>query len=348
MRETLEYVQNASYENLEIIVVDDGSTDISAQIVLEQKQHDNRIKLITKTNGGVVSSRNVGLMEAVGNYVCFMDQDDIVEPFMYEKLLAQMEEYQCEIGMCSSARLIDGEVKPLDIQEDAIYEGQSIAKSLLLPMIYNDFDVPVDYKRVQRENHIWVCIFSRTFLIDNNIVFRAYVDFEDDLLVKAEALSLAKCVCTISDIGYYWRIHRKSESHAHKNITDIWRRQDDEYRDLAKSLSNIGELNDINLNRRIIFCKQYIKAIINSTCPENCKSVSEISSYFEKSIYSREFGETITAIKYLKTNKMRWKVLLPLLRHKMTLACYGVEWLIESVQRKSVLNNFYEHLKGNR
>lgn len=345
MRETIEHVQKATYDNIEIIVVDDGSIDNSANIVLDMKSNDNRIKLISKSNEGVASSRNTGLAAATGEYICFMDQDDVVEPFIYEKLLVKMIDCNCEIGICSSARLIDGEIKPLDVQEDDVYKGQNVAKDLLLPMIYNDFCVPIEYKKVSRQNHIWVCIFHRAFLMNNSILFRAYVDFEDDLLFKTEALSLANCVCTISDIGYYWRIHRKSESHAHRNITDIGSKQDSEYSDLARSLKNIGRLNDEKLNKCIIYCKQYIKAVINSTCSENCKNVKEIKRYFDQNIYSRDFDVSIQYAQYLCTNKLRWKLVFHFLKRKKTILCFVTEKILEWVQRQSLLRVAFERLK---
>lgn len=331
MRETLECILKSTYNNLEILVINDGSTDKSAQIASAMSEADERIRVLSKPNGGVVSARNLGLEVATGDYICFMDQDDIVEPFMYEQIISKMLSCNSEIGICSSAKLISGHKELLDVQDDAVFIGDEIASNLLLPMLYNDFDVPRNYKRVRRENHIWVCIFSRVFLVENNIRFRAYVDFEDDLLVKTEALTLAKCVCTVSTVGYYWRIHKKSESHAHRIVYDIGLKQDMEYGDLIKSLSNIEGLSEDQLTRRIIFCKQYIKAIINSTCAENCKSVRDIKAYYHQNIYSREFDDSIKALMYLKTNKLRWRILFVLIRRRLTILCYLAERAFEVI-----------------
>ena len=73
-------------QDLEIICVNDGSTDGSADILREYQRKDPRIRVITKPNGGLPSARNAGLDAAAGQYVGFVDSDDYVEPSMFETL----------------------------------------------------------------------------------------------------------------------------------------------------------------------------------------------------------------------------------------------------------------------
>ena len=84
-------IQN-TYRNLEIICVDDGSTDGSPEILRDYAQRDARITLITKENGGVSSARNAGLDRATGEFVAFIDSDDFVHPQYFELLLRAKEE----------------------------------------------------------------------------------------------------------------------------------------------------------------------------------------------------------------------------------------------------------------
>lgn len=76
VRQCIESLINQTYQNLEIILVDDGSTDSSVLICKEYQEKDNRIKLYTKENGGVSSARNLGIKNATGKYLCFCDSDD--------------------------------------------------------------------------------------------------------------------------------------------------------------------------------------------------------------------------------------------------------------------------------
>jgi glycosyltransferase involved in cell wall biosynthesis len=81
-----------TYQNLEILLVDDGSTDGTGELCDQLSREDSRIKVLHKENGGSSSARNVGLSEMTGEYVGFVDSDDFIEPDMYEKLYRGMEQ----------------------------------------------------------------------------------------------------------------------------------------------------------------------------------------------------------------------------------------------------------------
>ena len=80
-------VANQTYRNLEILLVNDGSTDDSLNICNQFADLDNRVRVIDKKNGGVSSARNIGLDNAHGEYIAFIDGDDIIAPFYIEELL---------------------------------------------------------------------------------------------------------------------------------------------------------------------------------------------------------------------------------------------------------------------
>lgn len=96
----LQSVVNQSYENLEIIVVDDGSTDDSGSICDEFANRDPRIRIIHKINGGLSSARNAGLDIAKGEYIGFVDSDDYIEPKMYELLFDACHKNGCSLSVC--------------------------------------------------------------------------------------------------------------------------------------------------------------------------------------------------------------------------------------------------------
>lgn len=94
-------IQIQTYSNLEIIVVNDGSTDNTKEIVKRLQERDDRIKLFTTKNGGVSHARNVGIDNASGDYITFVDADDYIDPPMYEKLLNTITKYGVKIAQCS-------------------------------------------------------------------------------------------------------------------------------------------------------------------------------------------------------------------------------------------------------
>ena len=94
-------IQNQTYRDLEIILVDDGSKDRCATICDEYAKKDSRIKVIHKENGGLCDARNVGIHSANGEYIAFVDSDDYIHPQMYEVMVGFMERNpDMEIVMC--------------------------------------------------------------------------------------------------------------------------------------------------------------------------------------------------------------------------------------------------------
>ena len=96
----LESVLAQSLKNIEIIVVDDGSRDNTAEIIKSYADKDERIKLIQKVNGGVTSARLTGIHHAEGEYIGFVDGDDKIEHDMFERLLANAKQYHADISHC--------------------------------------------------------------------------------------------------------------------------------------------------------------------------------------------------------------------------------------------------------
>ena len=94
-------IQNQTYTNIEIILVDDGSPDRCGIICDEIAREDSRIKVLHKENGGLSDARNKGIAIAQGEYVGFVDSDDYIEPDMYEHLLGVIEKYNVKLAICS-------------------------------------------------------------------------------------------------------------------------------------------------------------------------------------------------------------------------------------------------------
>lgn len=91
---------NQSYENLEIILINDGSNDNSLDICNKYKEKDDRIIVINKKHSGVSDSRNIGIKRATGDYIGFVDSDDYIHKDMFKNLIDGTQKYNCDISMC--------------------------------------------------------------------------------------------------------------------------------------------------------------------------------------------------------------------------------------------------------
>ena len=99
LRESLDSVISQTYTNLEIIAVDDGSTDDSGRICDEYAEKDTRIKVIHQANRGLSAARNAGLNAMTGEYVAFLDSDDALYPEMVECMVKGMEKNAADIAV---------------------------------------------------------------------------------------------------------------------------------------------------------------------------------------------------------------------------------------------------------
>lgn len=143
-----------TYQELEIILVNDGSTDNSLQLCNQMVQQDHRIRLIDKVNGGLSDARNAGLKQATGEFVCFIDSDDFILPTMIEKMVNQAEVDQADICVCDMEYLYDdgtksfasgGLVEKKSVQEmpELIRINNSACNKLFKTSMFQDIQFPV-------------------------------------------------------------------------------------------------------------------------------------------------------------------------------------------------------------
>lgn len=132
IRECLNSIINQTYKKLEIILIDDGSTDKSGEICEEYMAKDNRIKVIHQRNAGLSDARNAGIEIATGNYIQFIDSDDYIDEDMLETLYNLIIENDADIAMCSNYILKDG-IKSCECSNKKyIYDRKEALKEILI------------------------------------------------------------------------------------------------------------------------------------------------------------------------------------------------------------------------
>lgn len=140
LRECIDSIISQTYKNLEIILINDGSTDACPSICNQYAKQDERIAVIHKKNGGLSDARNAGLDIATGDYIGFVDSDDYVDHDMYEILLSNAVKYQADISCCRySERYEDGSTVDYGNGAVTVYTGQEGLKEYLLGKTMDPF-----------------------------------------------------------------------------------------------------------------------------------------------------------------------------------------------------------------
>lgn len=141
-------LQRQTYKNLEIFLIDDGSTDCSGSMCDKYASEDQRIHVVHKINGGPSSARNEGLRRCTGNYIAFVDSDDWAEPDLYETLVHLSEEYNTSITGCAAIT---------DFEDGTSYNNHKDRESGIITGKSCALDV------LYQTKHAWGAMYAKIF-----------------------------------------------------------------------------------------------------------------------------------------------------------------------------------------
>lgn len=201
LRQCIASILSQTYQELEIILIDDGSTDDSFQICEQYRKEDRRIKLIHRENGGLVAARKSGLEAARGAYIGFVDADDYIEPDMFEVLYHIIKEFHV----------------------DFVHSGMIVDNTKICSFEEGVTDLTLwdraDYIRrnVFETQTISFALWSKLFRA--NLVREAYMKLPDDQSYGEDLLCLCSCLLKSSrfymlrDAFYHYRIREGSLCH---------------------------------------------------------------------------------------------------------------------------------------
>lgn len=190
IRECVKSVSNQVYDNIEVILVDDGSTDSSGTICNEIASEIANVCVVHKTNGGLSSARNAGMLEAKGDYFFFLDSDDYIPMNAINALVESILNSSSEIAICqmerTSKRDLDSNISTKDINKNILS-----AKEALVRMLYGDgFSTSACGKLFKRE------VFENIEFPDGK--------FSEDLFTIYKTILKCKSICYIEMVGYYY------------------------------------------------------------------------------------------------------------------------------------------------
>lgn len=201
LKECIESIINQSYKNIEIILVDDGSTDKSGIICDEFEKLEKRIKVIHKENGGAASAKNRGLDEANGEYICFVDGDDYIFIDFIEDLYNQLIEYNADISECSFYYLYKSH-----IEKDSFKSNNAF---------FTSQDYLNQYVDEWQSSLFWNKLFKSSVIGD--IRFKQERRCIDDEFFTYKVVLNAHSITRNSNHKYYYRQRKSSAVQNSKN-----------------------------------------------------------------------------------------------------------------------------------
>lgn len=200
LRQSLDSIIAQTLSDIEIICVDDGSTDESGQILDEYKEKDERIKVIHKKNAGTGAARNDGLKIATGECIGFVDPDDWILPNMYERLYNLLQDKGLDIVMFTPDVYNDKTGK----HEGFLYFQDSNFPKFLDDKVFNKDDIsPFSYPMC-----VWNKLYRKRLFDENKIEFAEGLDFEDHKVIF-KSLFTAKRIYFIREKLYVYRHSRE-------------------------------------------------------------------------------------------------------------------------------------------
>lgn len=196
----IESIINQTYKNLEIILVDDGGKDRCPEICDLYKAKDDRIKIIHKPNGGLVSARKAGLQESNGSYISYVDGDDWIGPGFIEGLYTAANTSNADMVCAGFTRdLFSKSASFLNAIPSGIYGGEKLRDLWKSMISYGS------YYRPGISTYVWNKLFKRDILLEPQSRVDNRISIGEDGAVTYPALLKCKTVAVIDNVAYHYR-----------------------------------------------------------------------------------------------------------------------------------------------
>lgn len=218
LHDAINSVLAQTYKNLELILVDDGSKDESSKMCDDFAKLDARVRAFHKKNGGVCSARNLGLQEAKGEYVTFIDNDDLYDKRLLEVLIDQINSNKSDIIKCGRKNTsIDCDGKTVESRVSAWSKTQVFDKNQLLEKYY-------ELKRTGLLSSVWNGLYRKKFLEENAICFNErFRHGNEDVYFNIACFLKCKQITIVKEVLYehfYRNAHSTSLKYHPDQITD--------------------------------------------------------------------------------------------------------------------------------
>ena len=208
LNECIDSILSQTYENFELILVDDGSPDNSGKICDEYAEKDKRIKVIHKENGGVSSARNLGLDNANGEYVTFIDSDDFVDKRYLKALYNSLKDSGSDVSVCRFSKYssLGYSIYPEDFPKSTLIKNNSDE--------FFDFFSRYFSLKCHVFGSVWRCLFKKSTIGETR--FDKNIRISEDLLFTTNVVFNSKNISFVNESLYFYRMDNSSATSSYK------------------------------------------------------------------------------------------------------------------------------------
>ena len=240
----LDSVIKQTYENLEILLINDGSTDNGGNICDKYAAEDNRIRVFHKKNGGLSTALNVGLKKVTGEYIGFVDSDDWIESTMYEVLYNTLREQNTRLSVGNFYIASDVESTPMK-NKSFIQNGLITTKDMLLYPLMRD-----NYMGFR--SNVWNKLYNAKMITSSKLFFNENIKYGMDVLFYYSLILKKKCQGIYADQPLYHYYQRNTAISKSKSLRV---RQDilTAYKKVEELMNTYG-YSDISFWARGFYC----------------------------------------------------------------------------------------------
>ena len=334
LEECVNSVTGQTYRNLEILLIDDGSTDGSAELCDELARRDSRVRVLHKENGGVASARNSGIDEAIGKYVMFLDSDDWLSKEAIEELVSHADEHETDVIRFNYIREFNERslIKQNTILEERIYtedECKTIARQTM-GLVGAELANPENMNFLAS---CWTNMYRKSFLVNSGVRFTDIWEigsFEDGLFNLCVYMKMHSFEY-IERAFYHYRKDNVSETSGYRKAYGAKRLV------LAKKLKEIVEQAEMwpffeeAYNNRMVHATIEISFnALRNPAPFSVK-YKEIKSVLTHEVFTDAYKKF--SLKYLD---LKWKIYFFFIKHSMVLPTYVMTAMILRIKNRGV------------
>ncbi|MFF2594200.1 glycosyltransferase family 2 protein [Priestia megaterium] len=266
---------NQSYKNIEVIAVNDGSTDKSAELLDNLSKCDKRLKVIHRSNQGVSASRNIGIKLSTGSFITFVDIDDWIDDTYIEVAVSKMNQGDLDCIYFNYYENYEGkslEYVKRDFDQDCLLEGTKIVEKLLPLFIGGDNSYKLPPMAV-----VWRGIY-KSVLVKKNICFNENVSIMEDLIFNLQFIGMASKILLCEKAGYHYYLNENSTTQRY--VEGLERINEDVYTEILSITKNLGVDNliscHLNFRKNIMTIANIKNESLNSDSKKKIQNLKYI------------------------------------------------------------------------